>query len=376
MRAALSELKPSLIRQIHALKQPSSIDCSLGEPTLPIEPELWVRGLARYEREAKGYAPNLGLRELRDRIAKHHALPGRATGDNVIVTVGSEEALFLAFFTLLDMGDEVVIADPAYPAYAGLATMCGARAVRVPLRAPSYALCTDDVAAAVTDRTRLVVVSAPSNPFGRCDDQAELRALATLAGARGFYVLSDEIYKELYFGAAPPPSITQMSARTLLVSGLSKSCAMTGHRLGYLVAPAELVAAMWPVHQLTVTTTSTLAQQLAIEAFAEPRFLSAHREHYRRAWAQARAALDMYTIPYIEPEGAFYAMCPIVPEGVDAFDFCKRFLAAEDVVVVPGTAFGPGGARFVRLSFAGAEGDFVEATKRLAAFLTTSRSAS
>lgn len=360
MRRSLADLKPSLIRQIHALKQPTSLDCSLGEPTLPIEPELWSRGLARYEREAKGYTPNLGLASLRGLIGKHHG----GDADNVVVTVGSEEALFLAFFTLLDQGDEVIIADTCYPAYAGLATMCGATAVRVPLK--DYTLDPDAVTAAITDQTRLVITSSPSNPFGRCDSAAALEALSRSADEHGFYVLSDEIYRELYFGASPPPAVS--GARVLRVGGLSKSCAMTGHRLGWIVAPKELVTAMWPVHQLAVTAAGTLAQQLAIEAFSEPRFLQAHRAHYERAWAQAKQALDTYEIPYIEPHGAFYAMCPIVPPEEDAFEYCKRFLREKDAVIVPGTAFGPGGARFVRISFAGRAEDFAETARRLAAF--------
>src|SRR5215831_323323 len=119
-----------------ALKRPDSLDVSLGEPALPIEPELWQRGLDRHAREPRGYTPNLGLPALREAIAAHHGV----AADNVVVTVGSEEALFLCFFALLESGDEVVIADPAYPAYAGLATMLGATAVRVALRAPAYSL--------------------------------------------------------------------------------------------------------------------------------------------------------------------------------------------------------------------------------------------
>ncbi len=364
MRASLASLKPSLIRQIHALKRPGSLDVSLGEPTLQVDPELWRRGLERHAREPQGYTPNLGLLELRERIAAHHALPGRDTAASVIVTVGSEEALFLAFYTLLDPGDEVVIMDPAYPAYAGLATMCGATAVRVPLAPPHYSLVAADVIARITPRTRLIVLGSPSNPLGRVDTERELAKLADVEPM----VLSDEIYGEIYFAPERPPSIARLTQESIVVSGLSKSCAMTGHRLGYLIASPEVVSAMWPVHQLTVTAAGTLAQQLAIEAFAEPRFLGAHRDVYRERWQRAREALDMYAIPYIEPEGAFYVMCPVVPAGDDAFDFCKRFLAAQDVVSVPGTAFGEGGARFVRLSFAGEPPTFAEACKRLAAF--------
>jgi aminotransferase len=132
VRASLKDLKPSLIRQIHALKKPTSLDVSLGEPSLRVDDELWQRGLARFSKEPQGYTHNLGLPALRARIAAHHRLPDRSATEHVIVTVGSEEALFLAFFTLLDVGDEVIVLDPAYPAYAGLAMLTGATLIRVP----------------------------------------------------------------------------------------------------------------------------------------------------------------------------------------------------------------------------------------------------
>lgn len=368
MRAALGKLQPSLIRQIHALKRPTSLDVSLGEPTLDIEPELWARALERYQQHPKGYSANLGVPALRSAIAAYHGLPGRADADNVIVTVGSEEALFLCFFSLLEEGAQVIVTNPSYPAYAGLGTMCGAEVVKV-APSPHYSVDVEAIARAVTPRTRLVVVGSPSNPFGRCDDAASLARLAALAEHHGFWVLSDEIYRELYFGAERPPSIATLTERSIVVSGLSKSCAMTGHRLGYLIAPAELVTAMWPVHQLTVTCAPTLAQALALEAFTEPRFLSAHRPHYEQRYAAAKDALERHGLPFIAPAGGFYVMCPVVPEGVSAFELCKRLLAEQDVVAVPGSAFGSNGERFLRLSFSGEPGVFAEACSRLAAFL-------
>lgn len=354
-------LQPSLIRQIHALKKPSSIDLSLGEPSLPIEPELWLRGLARFARSAKGYSPNLGLLELREHIAAHCG----ATAEEVLVAAGSQEALFVCFFTLLAPGDEVVIMDPSFPAYANLARMCGAVPVQVPLRAPEYSLDTQDVRAALSERTRIVVVSSPSNPLGRCDSEAELRELAKLAEQRGFTIVSDDIYRELSF-TTPAPLVRAMTSRAITVGGLSKSCAMTGHRLGWLIAPPDLVQKMWPVHQLTVSCAPTLAQHLAIEAFVDPRFLSAHQPIYV---ARAHAAVQaLAALPHIAPQGGLYVMAEVVPEDEDGFAFCKRFLAAQDVVTTPGTAFGNTMARYVRLSFAGDPAVFAEGAQRLSAF--------
>jgi aspartate/methionine/tyrosine aminotransferase len=220
----------------------------------------------------------------------------------------------------------------------------------------------------LTARTRLIVLASPSNPFGRIDTEDELRKLAALV-PKEVTILSDEVYRDLAFADHAPPSIASYAHNTIVVSGLSKSCAMTGHRLGYLIADPGLVTAMWPVHQLVVTAASTLSQQLALEAFTDPQFLTASRGHYASLWQQARAALEAHGIPYIAPEGAFYVMCPVVPEHTDAFDFCRTFLEAHDVVTVPGSAFGPTGARFLRLSFASSPEVFQEASARLAKFL-------
>ena len=356
-----AQLAPSLIRQIHALKKPTSIDLSLGEPSLPIEPELWARGLARFARSPQGYSPNLGLPELREHIAAYSA----ASPAQVLVATGSQEALFVAFFTLLKPGDEVVIMDPSYPAYANLARMCGAVPVAVPLRAPHYSLVVDDVRAVLTARTRLVVVSSPSNPLGRCDSEVELRRLAALAEDQGFTIVSDDIYRELTFATAPP-LLRTFGSQVITVGGLSKSCAMTGHRLGWLVADAALIQKMWPVHQLTVSCAPTLAQHLAIEAFAEPRFLTAHRAIYAARAEAAQRALG--TLPYITPQGGLYVMVEAVPNGEDAFAFCKRFLAEQDVVTTPGTAFGQALPRHVRLTIAGQPSAFAEGARRLTSF--------
>ena len=163
MNPFAAQLQPSLIRQIQALKEPTSIDLSLGEPQLPIEPELWQRGLARFARSHQGYSPNLGLPEFREHIAAYT----QGTAAEVLVAAGSQEALFVAFFTLLAPGDEVIVMDPAFPAYANLALMCGATAVHVPLRAPDYSLRAEDVAAVITAAAHAGSHSASTAPDRR-----------------------------------------------------------------------------------------------------------------------------------------------------------------------------------------------------------------
>lgn len=363
MNPLLAQLAPSLIRQVHALKRPSSVDLSLGEPSLHLDNELRERAERRYAAMSPGYTPNLGLMELREAIARYHQYEGLTAAANVAVTVGSQHALYCVFTCLLSAGDEVVIFDPAYPAYEGLAKLCGATARRV-LLSGEFRWTAEQLQSAVTPRTKIIVLSAPSNPLGLADDPTELRKLADWAKSRDIWLVSDEIYRELYF-KSPPLSIATLFSRTIVVGGLSKSCAMTGQRLGFVLAPAQIVTAIWPLIQLSVTCAPTFAQCLALEAFNEPRFMQQHRAIYAARWQHAKQVLDEHGVGYVAPDGAFYVVCKLVPEGEDALAFCKRVVSERDVVIVPGTAFGQALKSHVRLSFAGESENFSLGIQRL-----------
>ena len=266
-------LKPSIIREMFARKKPSSIDLTLGEPALPPDPEIMEAAWQSLRAGAQGYTPNAGLPELRSLIARHHALPGRDTEAHVIVTVGSQEAVFLAMATTLDVGDEVLIPEPGYPAYRNIAQMLGAIAVPYPIsRDTGLVARADAIAARISARTRLLITNSPSNPFGTVDSEVELAQIAAL----GITILSDEIYADLYYPAGKPPSIARMSPNAMLATGLSKSCALTGQRLGYLIAPTAVVPKAILAHQLLVTCAPRLAQLAAIEVFRQPEYLVKH----------------------------------------------------------------------------------------------------
>lgn len=363
MNPRLKNLAPSLIRQVHSKKRETSIDLSLGEPSVRVDQELLARAERRFAGMPQGYTANLGMKPLREAVAAYHRYPGKHSADNVAITVGSQHALFCVFSSLLAPGDEVVILDPSYPAYASLALVCAATPKAVPL-SNSFRWSAGQIVAAFTDKTRLVVLSSPSNPLGFIDDPSELKILVAEAEARGITIVSDEVYRELYLSRAPVSPAT-LSESVVVVGGLSKACAMTGYRLGYVLASASLVTAIWPLLQLTVTCAPTFAQCLGLEAFLEPRFLHAHRPMYQERWAKAEHSLRANRIEYLTPDGAFYVVCRTVPEGGDPLAYCLKTLDERDVVTVPGTAFGRALSRYVRLSFAGEPEAFAQGVARL-----------
>jgi aspartate/methionine/tyrosine aminotransferase len=292
----------------------------------------------------------------------------------VIITVGSEEAVYLSMLSVMDPGDEILVPDPGYPAYRGIARLLGA--VPVPFaieRATGLVHRRSALESALTPKTRAVILNGPSNPFGTVDSEAELAEIAHLARERGLVVLSDEIYRDLYYGT-PPPSIAPLLPSSILIAGLSKSCAMTGLRLGYLIADAELVKKATLAHQLLVTCAPRISQLAALEVFAQPTRLRAHIDHYEAA---RRALLaSAHELPagadLILGGGAFYAILD-VSRYVDPrapMDLAIALLDQEDVVAVPGIAFSQEhGAWFWRLSYAAGAEAAGEGLRRIARFL-------
>lgn len=377
LAARVSSLSPSIIREMFARRRETSVDLSLGEPALGPEPELIAVAERALHAGPQGYTMNAGLTELRAAIGAHHGLPGRASADNVIVTVGSEEAVFLTMTTLLDPGDEVLIPEPGYPAYRGIAKVLGATVKTYPVtRETGLIARADAIEAALGPKTKLLILNSPSNPFGMVDDPEELARIARLADARGFWVLSDEIYADLWYGAAPPPTIAPLTDRAILVNGLSKSCAMTGFRLGYLVAPKEMVPKAILAHQLLVTCAPRISQNMALEVFRRPEILRRHVPYYleaRAAIAQVRGELPEGATLTVG-EGAFYAILDVSrwAQG-DPLALAIDLLDKEDVVAVPGVAFGPSGDWFFRLSYAAGAEAISTGLRRIAKYLSAIR---
>ncbi|HEV2148571.1 MAG TPA: pyridoxal phosphate-dependent aminotransferase [Longimicrobiaceae bacterium] len=374
MNPLIADIPPSIIRAINARKRPGDIDLCMGEPTLRPDPAPFEAATAWVREHGCPYTPNAGWDELRERIAGYYALPGEPGKAGVCVTIGSEEALYLAIKTVVDPArDEVLVVEPAYLAYAKLCMLEGIRHRTVALDArDGFAPSAAAVLEALRPDTRLVVIASPCNPTGRIWPEAELRALAAgLAERPGppVYVLSDEVYRELYFTPEPPLGIAEVYPHTLVAGSLSKSNALTGLRLGWLVGPPEVVAAAVKVHQFVNTAASTFSQAVALELFRDPASLAAHRPLYRRTRAALLASAERHGVPHLPPEGTFYCLVRL-PERLagDSLGATERLLEEQRVVAVPGTAFGESGEGWLRLSWVTGEEVLDEAMRRIAAF--------
>jgi aminotransferase len=348
----------SLIRQVAAAAAPGAISLAVGEPSHAVPAPVRQAIADSVARAEFGYTPNAGRTDLRRMLGARR--PGHGGDErSTIVTVGSQEALALAVFGLVGEGEEILIPDIGYPAYDTLPRLAGAVPVRTPL---------DAVEAAVGPRTRMLIVGSPANPTGEVLSAERFAALAALAEERGFWLVSDEVYEELWLDAAPRyPS----GPRVLHVGGISKSLALTGLRLGWLVAPPDVTAQLQGLHQNLVTCAPSLAQVAALAGFAmDASELDAVRDEYRRRWATMRSALaGIRDVTWREPDGAFYCLADFRRRVADttglAFDLARR----GEVLVVPGEAFGPTGAGWLRLTFASPEEAIREGVARLAAAL-------
>lgn len=374
MNPVLDGIAPSIIRAINARKRPGDIDLGLGEPTLRPDPRPFDAATAWVRTHGLPYTANAGMAELRARVAAYVGLPDRGAADNAVLTVGSEEALYLALKAAIDPArDEVLIVEPCYLAYPKLCALEGIRHRMVALDAaddfrPSAARVLD----ALGPDTRMVVLNSPNNPTGRVWPEAELRALADGLAARPgepVRVLSDEVYRELYFTPDAPVSIGALWPHALVAGSLSKSNALTGLRLGWLVGDAKTVAAATKVHQLVNTAASTFSQVVAMDIFADGANLAAHRTHYAERRALLAGWLDEHGLTYAPVEGAFYCMVRL-PErwAADSLGAAEALLERHRVLATPGIAFGDSGEGWMRLSWVAEPDALRTGIERIAAF--------
>lgn len=357
MNPVLADIAPSLIRELNARKRPDSLDFGLGEPTLrpstaPFEQAMqWVR--------EKGcpYSPNPGFTDLREAIARHYAYPGLDQAGNVCVTNGSQEALYLAIKALLDPArDEVLVVEPGYPLYPKLCQMEGIAHRTVGLDgARGFAPDAERVLAAIGPRTRMIVLSTPSNPTGRVWPRSELETLARGLQERPgapIWVLSDEVYRELYYTEQPPTSIAEVYPHVVVANSLSKSNALTGMRLGWLIAPTEVMGGLIKVHQFITTAASSFSQRVALSVLDTPDALGEHRPWYAAMRSVLIEALTDSGLEFVAPEGAFYCFVRLPePWAAESIQTAYTVLERGNVVVTPGRAFGACAEGWVRLSW-------------------------
>jgi aspartate aminotransferase/aminotransferase len=348
----------SAIREIMALaaERPDVIHLELGEPDLPT-PEHVVAGAFEAARAGwTRYTSNAGLASLREAIAVRASRSAGApvAPDRIVVTVGAVGALFTAIMAVVDPGDEVLIPDPGWPNYESIVHLAGGRPVRFAL-APGRGFLPDldELAARITPATRAIMINTPGNPSGAVFPAAIMEGIAGLASRRGLYVISDEIYEDLVFEGRHV-SIAGLGGddRALVVSGFSKSYAMTGWRLGYLVCPPHLAAVAATLQEPVTSCVSAVVQKAGEAALAGPQeCVDRLRAVYRTRRDLVVEALGPAGLLPVVPAGAFYALVDVGGTGQDSTSFAKDLLLAEGVAVVPGITFGPSCDRYVRLAF-------------------------
>jgi aspartate/methionine/tyrosine aminotransferase len=371
---ALAGIAPSIIRALNARKRPGDVDLGLGEPTLRPDARFFEAATAWVRANGCPYTPNAGFADLRAAVAAYHGFPDRGAAENVCITVGSEEAIYLALKAVLDPArDEVLVVEPCYLAYPKLCALEGIPCRTVGLDpAGGFRPDAARVLDALGPRTRMIVLCSPANPTGRVWPEAELAALAAGLAARPgppVWVLSDEVYRELYYTPAPPASIGTLWPHALVAGSLSKSNALTGLRLGWLVGPAGEVAAATKVHQLVNTAASTFSQVVARELFADPANLAAHRPLYAARLAEMSGWMAESGVEWIAPEGAFYCMVRLPPRlAGDSLAAAGALLERHRVVATPGVAFGAAGEGWLRLSWVAEAEALREGIGRIAAF--------
>jgi aspartate/methionine/tyrosine aminotransferase len=363
----LQGIEKSLIRQIADRALPDSINFGLGEPDLQTPDCVRNEAIRVIQEEQNGYTLQAGLPILREKIISEYPHLSLDIND-VIVTVGSSEALFCALMTLAEEGDEVLVPDPSFPAYWGIIQMSGAKMTKYRLPADKgFAFDLEEFKKQLTDKTRVVMVLSPSNPTGRVHTREELKAIAEILKGTGIYVISDEIYSDVYFTEERPVSISEFYDKTLIVGGLSKAMSMTGWRLGWLTGSPEVMKSAFILHGYDVTCTSAVSQKAALKAWTDEGREA--MQHARNVYKNRREHIlkeieTQLGLSAISPEGAFYTMLDVRSICDDEMEVCEKFLQNR-VVTIAGKAFGDETKGFLRLSFCCDEAKITEGIRRM-----------
>lgn len=374
----VQKMKPSGIRKYFdiAAQMEDVISLGIGEPSFTTPAHILQKGVESLEKGITGYTSNAGLLELRQAITKNIQRLYGVQYDahtETLITVGVSEALFLALKAILDAGDEVIVVQPCFVANAAAVEMAGG--VPVPVNAyveHQFQVTGADLEAAVTPRTKAILLSYPNNPTGAVLTVEHMRQVADVARRHDLVVISDEIYERLVYGIEHTcfASLPDMRERTILLSGVSKSYAMTGWRIGYTTAPAPIMEAMLKLHQYLIMSAPTMSQYAAIEAIehgeADVAFMCEQYDSRRKLIVNGFNALGLTCF---EPRGAFYAFPYIGVTGMNDDQFCESLLREVRVAMIPGSAFGESGAGFVRASYTNSYENIEIALDRLSTFM-------
>ena len=376
------EIKPSGIRKFFDIvtEMEDAISLGVGEPDFDTPWRIREEGIYTLERGKTFYTSNAGLKDLKIEICKYldRKINVQYNYNNeVMVTVGGSEAIDIAFRAMLDPGDEVLIPQPCYVSYDPCAVLADGVPVPIPLQAKNdFKLTAEELEAAITPKTKILVLPFPNNPTGATMSREELAPIAEIVKKYDLYVLSDEIYSELTYNAKHV-SIAEfpgMKERTLVINGFSKGFAMTGWRLGYVCGPANILSQMLKIHQYAILCAPTNSQYAAIEGLRNcDEDVSMMREAYNQRRHFLMHEFKRMGLECFEPYGAFYTFPCVKEFGMTSEEFCLKLLEEEKVAVVPGSAFGDCGEGFIRISYAYSLDELKEALGRIERFITKLR---
>jgi aminotransferase len=383
MRDPISKLcktiKPSGIRKFFDIvsEMPDAISLGVGEPDFDTPWHIREEGIYSLERGRTFYTSNAGLKELKIEICKY--LDRRCNiqynyNGEVFITVGGSEAIDLAMRAMLDPGDEVLLPEPSYVSYHPCAILTHAKPVPIQLLVENnFELTPEQLEAAITPKTKLLVLPFPNNPTGAIMNRERLEKIAEVVIKHDLYVLSDEIYSELTYGEEEHVSIASlpgMKERTIVINGFSKAFAMTGWRLGYAAGPAPIIEQMIKIHQFAIMCAPTTSQYAAVEALRHGEDdVAKMREAYNQRRRYLLHELRRMGMECFEAKGAFYVFPSIQRFGLSSEEFATRLLKEEKVAVVPGTAFGDSGEGFIRISYAYSLDSLKHALERVERFV-------
>jgi aminotransferase len=374
----VAKTPPSGIRKFFdiAATMENVISLGIGEPDFVTPEPILEAGIASLRRGETQYTSNSGTWELRSALSQHlkrlYDVSYEAESE-ILITVGVSEALYLAMTATLNPGDEVIIPEPCFVAYAPEVTFAGGIPVMVPTYVENaFKVTAETIAANLTPQTRAILLGYPNNPTGAVMTREVVADIVALAEEHDLLLISDEIYDQLVYGVEHVcvPSLPGAWERTILLGGFSKDYAMTGWRIGYACAPAPLLDAMRKVHQYTIMSAPTTAQAAALAALENgQRYVEEMRAEYNRRRRLIVDGFNTLGLDCFEPHGAFYAFPSILRSGMSSDDFAMRLLDEQEVAVVPGDAFGSSGAGFVRASYATAYEKLEEALNRFESFM-------
>ena len=378
LSSKVTELQPSGIRKFFDIvtEMKDAISLGVGEPDFDTPWHIREEGIYSLEKGKTVYTSNSGLKELREEISKYLDRRFGLQYDpykETVVTVGGSEAIDIAFRAMLDDGDEVLIPQPCFVSYLPCAKLAGGVPVVISLKEENeFRLTPEELLAAITDKTKVLILAFPSNPTGAIMNREELEAIAKIVIEKDIFVISDEIYSELSYAGehVSIASLPGMRERTVVINGFSKSYAMTGWRLGYACGPKEIIEQMTKVHQFAIMCAPTTSQYAAVEALknGDPD-VAEMREAYNNRRRLVVSSLREMGLTCFEPLGAFYVFPCIKEFGMTSDEFATRLLQEEKLAVVPGTAFGDCGEGYLRISYAYSIEQLKTALERLKNFV-------